>query len=161
MEKYININDIFESCFNHIIANNIKKAYYSFIDNYYKHPNKIELLYGVIISYIMLDNIRRCIDFLEKEIAISPLSNKIRMISNFIKLNSSFENINKRSVIFNIGLFLKRRGFMGEAKIFFRVCQTLEPDNSKTLTALGECAILECDIEKGIKLFSYAAKNHK
>ena len=44
MEKYININDIFESCFNHIIANNIKKAYYSFIDNYYKHPNKIELL---------------------------------------------------------------------------------------------------------------------
>ncbi|MCP4134500.1 MAG: hypothetical protein GY754_26235 [bacterium] len=148
----------FESCFNHFISNNFKEAYYAFSDNYYKHPSRIDLLYGIVISYIMLDNIKECVHFLEKEVAVSPLKNKINLLTNFIKLNSNFSDLSKVSTIFNIGLFLKKKGLLSEAKIFFRTCQVLEPDNAKTLTVLGECALIEKDLRKGITLFSQAAK---
>ncbi|MDY6970024.1 MAG: hypothetical protein SVR08_15400 [Spirochaetota bacterium] len=150
--------DVTESCFNYIIANNYKEAFHSYIDNYYKHPDIIELVYGVITSSILIDKITECISFLEKEISLSPLSNKIALVLNFIKLNSNFKNMSRISIILNIGLFLRKKRLLQDAKFFFRVCQTIEPDNRKILTVLGECAILERDIEKGIKLFSYAAK---
>ena len=151
-----NSDDIFESCFNYFISNNFKQAYHAFFKNYYKHPGKIKFLYGTIISLILLDNIKELINFLEKEIKISPLSNKIKSIVNFIKMNDYFNNINKISILFNIGLFFKKRKLWEDAILFFKVCIILDPSNKKALTVLGEYALIKQNFTKGINLFKKA-----
>ncbi len=150
--------ELFESCLNELIANNFKKANEAFLENYYRNPDKIELFYGVMISYVLLGKIGEFVDFAQKETDVSPLSQKIAFILEFIKLNSQFNNMNSKSIILNSGIFLNKNGLIKDAKLFFRVCNILEPENKKALTALGECAFLENNIEKGVRLFSRAAK---
>ena len=151
-------DNIFESSFNYLIANDFKQANQTFLANYYKHPDEINFLYGVIISFILLKNIKGSIDFLEKEAQISPLRNKINLIVNFIKINDYFNNMKQVSILFNIGLFLKKSGLHNDPIVFFRMCLILAPNDKKILTVLGEYAIIENNISKGINLFTQAAK---
>ena len=151
------MNNIFEKNYNEIVAHNYKKAHSQFIDNYYENPQQAEFLIGVIITHILLDEMKKCTDFLEKESQVSIISKLIDQILQFIKKNPIFNDLKKISVIFNIGLFLKRNNNLKLGKIFFRTCLTLEPKHKKALTVLGECEIRESNIQKGVRLFSAAA----
>jgi hypothetical protein len=155
MEK----NAIFENCFNHIIAHQHKDSYYSFAENYYKYPEHVHFLYGVIASHILLKTTKEGCHFLETEKNVSPHAFQISLVHTFVKKNNYFASYTTHDTLFNIGLFLKNNNFRQAAHVFFRVCQVLHPENTKTLSLLAESALLNNNIAKGIKLFSQAAVN--
>lgn len=157
MEKNIQ-SDSFEKCFQNIIKNNFQKALTDFTDSYYKDPNNILLICGIIISHLLLKSIDECQALLKKETAVSPLADKLSLIANFLKENPSFNKQDSISSILNVGLFLKKRNLTKEALVFFNSIQILEPGNQDNLAALGECSILEKDFQRGLKFFSQAAK---
>ena len=152
------LKNIYEICFNHIISNDFKTAYKTFSDNYYKNPDKINFLYGIIISLILQNNIKESINFLDKEYSVSPLKNKIKLVADFIKYNDFFTNMDENTILFNIGLFLKNQELLSDAKTFFDTCLVLQPDNKETLTILAEYALFDMQIDKAINLYIKAAK---
>lgn len=154
----MSLNDNFENCYNYLIANDYKQAYYNFSENYYKYPQDISYFYGLLISFILQDNINEAIHFMEKEIEVSPLHNKIRLLLYFIKRNGKFSNLKKVSVLLNIGLFLRKNGLSSDAKLFFNTVLLLEPENRKASTVIAESALLEDEIKKSLSLYSQAAK---
>lgn len=154
----MSLDNNFEKCFNYLIANDYKQAYYNFSENYYKYPQNINYFYGLVISFILQDNINEALHFMEKEVEVSPLHNKIRLLAHFIKRNGKFENLKKVSVLLNIGLFLRKNRLITDAKLFFDTALLLEPENRKVNTVIAEYALLQKDLKRGLSLYSQAAK---
>lgn len=151
----------FELCFNNLVAHNYNQAVSEFTVNYYKYPAHCEFLFGLIISYILTNNIQECIVFLENESSVSRYSEKIENILDFFRKNMFFKDSLVHNTIFNTGLFLRKTNSMNDAAIFFRIYQLLQPHDPKILTILGEKAIVERDYDKGLRLFSQAAAKEK
>lgn len=151
----------FDYCFNNLIAHNYNQAVSEFTVNYYKYPANNEFLLGLIISYILTNNIQECIVFLENESLVSQYGNKIDSILDFFKKNMYFKNSLVHHTIFNTGLFFRNANLMRDAAIFFRIYQVLQPQDPKILTILGEKAIADKDYDKGLRLFSQAAAKEK
>lgn len=156
----MNENSTIEIFYNNIITGSYKKNLEICSSNYIKNPQNTNLLFGVYISYILLDKLTEAINFFEKELTISPLQNKIKLLISFIKA----KNINPGngfSNIYNTGLYLKKNNLFNDAIIFFKVCNLLKPNDENTLTILGEYALLSKDYDKSLKLFAQSAKIKK
>lgn len=151
-------NNTFETNFNNIISNNYQKALDGFKDAYLSTPDEISFIHGVIVSSFLADKYDELVEFLRKEKEISTLSTKIRLIYTFIIKNLEFKNHSPNNQILNLGLYLKNSGYIEESKIYFKTSQILEPGNHKNLTVLAESAIREGNFDKGIRLFTQAAK---
>jgi hypothetical protein len=151
----------FELCFNNLIAHNYNQAVSEFTVNYYKYPAYSEFLLGLIISYILTNNIQECIVFLENESGISQHSEKIESLLDFFRMNMYFKNSQVYNIIFNTGLFFRNANLSNDAAIFFKIYQVLQPQDPKILTILGEKAIVEKDYDKGLRLFSLAASKEE
>lgn len=154
-------NQIFIRCFNLIIRNDFKQAQAAFSGAYYAHPDKIEYFYGMLITFILQKDLPGLWEMLEKEKNVSHFKDKIRNFLQFIKKNSVFTNNPVHTVLYNTGIFFKEQFSDTETDIFFRVCEMLNPVNTKNLTTLGELEVLKGNYSKGINYFIKAANNAK
>jgi tetratricopeptide (TPR) repeat protein len=161
MENNMKYHPDFELCFNNLIAHNYNQAISEFTVNYYKYPANSEFLFGLIISYILTNNIQECIIFLENESSVSQYGEKIENILDFFRTNMYFKDSLVHNTLFNTGLFFRKADLKKDAAIFFRIYQVLQPHDPKILTILGEKAIADGDYDKGLRLFSLAAVKEK
>jgi hypothetical protein len=156
------MDNIFLNGTNYLISLDYKKAKEFFLDNYKKFPNEINYLHGFIISSILLNNFKNDKEelrsFFERECSVSALKNKINLIHEFIKSNDYFENLKNNVILFNMGIFLKKHFFQDEARIYFDICLSLNPEDRKSLTVLAEYALMENDTDRCIKMLAEASK---
>lgn len=144
---------IIKKCENNIINNKLNKTTNYLLNTYKEYPSEIKFIHLLVSCCILSDEINNLLKVLQSEERISLFSSKINYIKNII-INST------ELTLFTIGSALTNRGWNEDAKIYFRLHSTLNPDHDKSLIPLAEDAIKSGNLNKGIALFNSAASNY-
>ncbi|MBN1699162.1 MAG: hypothetical protein JW881_16705 [Spirochaetales bacterium] len=152
------INAMFSTYMKHLGAGHYREAMNRFLDAYHTYPKEKGFFYGVIVAALLACGVSECIRFLEKEKDLSPFREIMLKMLAFLKANPVFESLPAPAALYDIGLFLKNRGFYTDAGLFFSTIRDLKPDDRKTMTALGELAFFEGDYDRGLRCYCRAAK---
>ncbi|MBN2534054.1 MAG: hypothetical protein JXB88_14285 [Spirochaetales bacterium] len=151
------LSGIFESCYNDIIVHNLPKAMESFCNALKEHPKHRPFLHGIIITYILLGELADLQSFLEAEKAVSPHRSFIESILIFL-IDNKLITREPGNVFYNVALFVREHISATEARIYFRTGQVTEPSDQRYLIAMAEYYMIEGHYEKGLRLYSQAAR---
>lgn len=148
---------IFELNYNLIISSDYESALDNFKKNHEKYPENTLFICGIVLSYILKNKITECFEYLKNEGNISKNNFLLKLLIRFFE-NNNLQNYLPFQLILNTGIFLKKRGFLKEARIFSDTSYLLNPSYIKTLLLIGELEIIDGRIDKGIKLIIEAVK---
>lgn len=136
-----------------ILEDNTQYAFDALLIEYKCNPGDLPLFHLLISTHIILQKNNELIELLRYEEGVSLFSAKLGFIRNLLTKN-------KNASLFDIASALHKRGWSEDGNIYFRLNSILNPDNDKSLIPLGEEAIKSGNFQKGVALFSQAAKNY-
>lgn len=144
---------IIKKCENSILENKLNDTTNYLTKTYKLYPSEIDLIHLLISCCILSDEINKLIKILQNEERVSLFSSKLNYIKKTIISNTHI-------TLFTVGSALLKRGWNTDAKIYFRLHSTLNPDHDKSLIPLAEDALKSGNLNKGIALLNSASSNY-